>query len=134
MLLLMRRYLQAGIMEGGVTLSRSAGMPQGGPLSPLLSNILLDELDKELETRGHRFVRYERAWPVVARRGKPYEPGIADPDAARRGLNQPAGGIPPTGVRLTNRRMPNGTSGGVASRAGQPARLPDCHACRVFRR
>ena len=57
-LLLIRRYLQAGIMEGGIVSPRSEGTPQGGPLSPLLSNILLDELDKELEKRGHRFVRY----------------------------------------------------------------------------
>jgi len=57
-LLLIRRYLQAGIMEGGVVSPRVKGTPQGGPLSPLLSNILLDELDKELERRGHRFVRY----------------------------------------------------------------------------
>lgn len=55
---LIRRYLQAGIMEGGVTSPRYEGTPQGGPLSPLLSNVLLDELDKELERRGHRFVRY----------------------------------------------------------------------------
>lgn len=55
---LIRRYLQAGIMEGGVTSPRSEGTPQGGPLSPLLSNVLLDELDQELERRGHRFVRY----------------------------------------------------------------------------
>jgi RNA-directed DNA polymerase len=57
-LLLIRRYLQAGMMEGGLVSPRSEGTPQGGPLSPLLSNILLDELDKELERRGHRFVRY----------------------------------------------------------------------------
>ncbi len=55
---LIRRYLQAGVMEGGLVLPRTEGTPQGGPLSPLLSNILLDELDKELERRGHRFVRY----------------------------------------------------------------------------
>lgn len=55
---LIRRYLQAGMMEGGLVSPRSEGTPQGGPLSPLLSNILLDELDKELERRGHRFVRY----------------------------------------------------------------------------
>jgi RNA-directed DNA polymerase len=55
---LIRRYLQAGIMEGGVVSPRTEGTPQGGPLSPLLSNILLDDLDKELERRGHRFVRY----------------------------------------------------------------------------
>lgn len=57
-LLLIRRYLQAGIMEGGLVSARTEGTPQGGPLSPLLSNVLLDELDKELEKRGHRFVRY----------------------------------------------------------------------------
>jgi len=55
---LVRRYLQAGIMESGLVSPRTEGTPQGGPLSPLLSNILLDELDKELEQRGHRFVRY----------------------------------------------------------------------------
>jgi RNA-directed DNA polymerase len=58
LLLLIRRYLQAGIMEGGVVSLRTEGTPQGGPLSPLLSNILLDEWDRELEQRGHRFVRY----------------------------------------------------------------------------
>ncbi len=55
---LIRRYLQAGMMEDGVVSSRYEGTPQGGPLSPLLSNILLDELDKELERRGHCFCRY----------------------------------------------------------------------------
>ena len=58
MLLLIRRYLQAGTMEGGLTSPRREGTPQGGPLSPLLSNIYLDDLDKELERRGHLFVRY----------------------------------------------------------------------------
>lgn len=57
-LLLIRRYLQAGLFEGGIISQRSEGTPQGGPLSPLLSNILLDELDKELERRGHSFCRY----------------------------------------------------------------------------
>lgn len=55
---LIRRYLQSGIMINGVILSNQEGTPQGGPLSPLLSNIILDELDKELEKRGHRFCRY----------------------------------------------------------------------------
>ena len=54
---LIRRYLQAGMMVDGLATPRTEGTPQGGPLSPLLSNILLDELDKELEQRGHRFVR-----------------------------------------------------------------------------
>ena len=57
-LLLIRRYLQAGLFEGGIISPRGEGTPQGGPLSPLLSNILLDELDKELERRGHFFCRY----------------------------------------------------------------------------
>ncbi len=57
-LTVINRYLQAGMMEGGIVSPRTEGTPQGGPLSPLLSNVLLDELDKELERRGHRFVRY----------------------------------------------------------------------------
>jgi RNA-directed DNA polymerase len=57
-LLLIRRFLQAGMMEGGLVSPRTEGTPQGSPLSPLLSNVLLDELDKELERRDHRFVRY----------------------------------------------------------------------------
>ena len=55
---LIRRYLRAGIMAGGVVVERYEGTPQGGPLSPLLANVLLDEVDKELERRGHSFVRY----------------------------------------------------------------------------
>lgn len=55
---LIRRYLQSGVMLNGVVAATEEGTPQGGPLSPLLANILLDDLDKELEKRGHRFVRY----------------------------------------------------------------------------
>lgn len=55
---LIRRFLQAGLMAGGIETARTQGTPQGGPLSPLLSNILLTDLDRELERRGHRFVRY----------------------------------------------------------------------------
>lgn len=58
LLKLIRRYLEAGMLTGGLVSVRTEGTPQGGPLSPLLSNILLDELDKELERRGHRFCRY----------------------------------------------------------------------------
>jgi len=55
---LIRGYLNAGIMADGVVIERTEGTPQGGPLSPLLANVLLDEVDRELERRGHRFVRY----------------------------------------------------------------------------
>jgi len=58
LLRLIKAYLKAGMMDGGLTEQRIAGTPQGGPLSPLLSNIVLDELDKELESRGHSFCRY----------------------------------------------------------------------------
>lgn len=55
---LIRRYLEAGVMIGGVVMERQEGTPQGGPLSPLLANVLLDEVDKGLEKRGHAFTRY----------------------------------------------------------------------------
>jgi RNA-directed DNA polymerase len=55
---LIRRYLQAGVLENGIRVISEEGTPQGGPLSPLLANIMLDDLDKELERRGHKFCRY----------------------------------------------------------------------------
>lgn len=58
LLKLIRRYLEAGVMENGVVVRNAEGMPQGGPLSPLLSNIVLNELDEELSARGLLFVRY----------------------------------------------------------------------------
>jgi group II intron reverse transcriptase/maturase len=58
MLKLIRRYLEAGMMADGVVIERHEGTPQGGPLSPLLANVLLDEVDRELERTGHAFVRY----------------------------------------------------------------------------
>ena len=58
MLRIIGRFLRAGLMQDGVCVSREEGAPQGGPLSPLLANLLLDDLDKELEQRGHQFCRY----------------------------------------------------------------------------
>ena len=58
LLKIIRRFLEAGLMHEGVCIARHEGTPQGGPLSPLLANLLLDDLDKELERRGHRFCRY----------------------------------------------------------------------------
>ena len=58
LLSLIRKYLKSGILINGVSVTSAEGTPQGGPLSPLLANIMLDELDKELEKRGHKFCRY----------------------------------------------------------------------------
>jgi group II intron reverse transcriptase/maturase len=55
---LIRRFLEAGVLANGISMERHEGTPQGGPLSPLLANVLLDEVDKELEKRGHMFARY----------------------------------------------------------------------------
>jgi retron-type reverse transcriptase len=67
---LIRGYLVAGILDGGVVMERYEGTPQGGPLSPLLANVLLDEVDRELEKRGHRFVRYADDCNVYVRSGR----------------------------------------------------------------
>jgi RNA-directed DNA polymerase len=58
LLKIIRRFLEAGMMRQGICIERQEGLVQGGPLSPLMSNLLLDELDKELERRGHKFCRY----------------------------------------------------------------------------
>jgi RNA-directed DNA polymerase len=67
---LVRAYLNAGTMDGGVVMDRHEGTPQGGPLSPLLANVLLDEVDKELERRGHCFARYADDCNVYVRSHK----------------------------------------------------------------
>ena len=67
---LIRRYLNAGILSNGVVIERHEGTPQGGPLSPLLANVLLDEVDRTLEHRGHRFVRYADDLNVYVRSHK----------------------------------------------------------------
>ncbi|MFC1807762.1 group II intron reverse transcriptase/maturase [Candidatus Omnitrophota bacterium] len=72
-LLLIRRYLQAGVMEGGLTTINREGTPQGGPLSPLLSNVILDDLDKELKRRGHDFCRYADDFNIYVRTKKAAE-------------------------------------------------------------
>ena len=70
---LIRGYLRCGVMVAGVSIRSEEGTPQGGPLSPLLSNIVLDELDKELEKRGHRFVRYADDFMIYCRSKKAAE-------------------------------------------------------------
>jgi RNA-directed DNA polymerase len=84
-LLLIRRYLQAGLMSGGVVSQRAEGTPQGGPLSPLLSNVLLDELDRELERRGHRFVRYADDCNIYVRSRRAGERVLASVETFLRG-------------------------------------------------
>ena len=64
---LIGKYLRAGVVVNGRRQDTRKGVPQGGPLSPLLANILLDDLDKELEKRGHRFVRYADDFPVLVK-------------------------------------------------------------------
>ncbi len=70
LLRLIRKYLRSGILSGGLISQRTKGAPQGSPLSPLLSNIVLDELDKELEKRGHCFVRYADDFSIYVRSQK----------------------------------------------------------------
>jgi group II intron reverse transcriptase/maturase len=73
LLKLIRKYLETGIMSDGIVSSRTEGTPQGSPLSPILSNIVLDELDKELERRGHKFVRYADDLSIYVRSAKSAE-------------------------------------------------------------
>jgi len=70
LLRLIRKYLRSGILSSGLVSQRLKGTPQGSPLSPLLSNIVLDELDKELENRGHCFVRYADDFSIYVRSQK----------------------------------------------------------------
>ena len=74
---LIRRFLKAGLLSNGVVMERYEGTPQGGPLSPLLANVLLDEVDRELERRGHRFVRYADDCNVYVRSRKAGERVLA---------------------------------------------------------
>src|SRR5690606_37608389 len=71
---LIRRYLMAGVvLPGGIREATPQGVPQGGPLSPLLANIVLDPLDKELEARGHKFARYADDFIVMVKSAKAAE-------------------------------------------------------------
>jgi retron-type reverse transcriptase len=67
---MIRKYLQSGVLSGGLISQRTKGTPQDSPLSPLLSNIVLDELDKELEKRGHCFVCYADDFSIYVRSQK----------------------------------------------------------------
>ncbi len=105
---LIRRYLEAGIMADGVVMERHEGTPQGGPLSPLLANVLLDEVDKELEKRGHAFVRYADDCNVYVRSKRAGERCDGDAPAAvraapatgQRGQERGGAGVGPEVPRL----------------------------------
>ena len=89
MLGLIRRYLDAGSHGDGVVIERHEGTPQGGPLSPLLANVLLDEVDRELEKRGHAFARYADDCNVYVRSQRAGERVLADAPAAVRAAPAP---------------------------------------------
>jgi RNA-directed DNA polymerase len=114
MLGLIRRYLDAGIMASGVLTERHEGTPQGGPLSPLLANLLLDEVDKELERRGHAFVRYADDCNVYVRSKKAGERVFASLRSFLGGLSSRS-----TSPRVRSTWFGDGTS--WASASGWPA-------------
>jgi RNA-directed DNA polymerase len=92
---LIRRYLTAGVMIGGLVAPTDRGTPQGGPLSPLLSNIVLDQLDKELEKRGLRFVRYADDCVIYVRSKRAAERVMQRVSHYIMGSALPAAGIIP---------------------------------------
>ena len=85
MLQLIGAFLKAGVMENGLVSPVDEGTPQGGPLSPLLSNLVLDELDRELERRGHRFVRYADDCNIYVRSERSGAAGDEERDALHHG-------------------------------------------------
>src|SRR5258705_8417344 len=74
---LIRAFLKSGVMENGLVSPVDEGTPQGGPLSPLLSNLVLDDLDRELTRRGHRFCRYADDWNIYVRSRRAGQRGMA---------------------------------------------------------
>jgi RNA-directed DNA polymerase len=104
LLRIIRRFLQAGMMTEGVCSERREGTPQGGPLSPLLANLLLDDLDKELESRGHRFCRYADDCNIYVRSQAAGERVMASVTAFLEGklrlkVNQQKSAVAPVGER-----------------------------------
>ena len=128
LLKLIREFLSAGLMADGVVIDRDEGTPQGGPLSPLLANVLLDEVDQELEARGHAFVRYADDCNVYVRSERAAHRVM---DALRRQyaglrlrINESKSAVAPVwgrkflGYRL-ERRRDGGTRLAIADRAEQ---------------
>ena len=119
LLRIVRRYLQAGLMVEGVCVERHEGTPQGGPLSPMLANLLLDDLDKELERRGHRFCRYADDCNIYVRSEAAGERVMASVTAFLEGklrlrVNQKKSAVAPVGERqFLGHRLGKGGSLGI---------------------
>jgi RNA-directed DNA polymerase len=118
LLRIVRRFLEAGMMRDGVCIGRFEGTPQGGPLSPLLANLLLDDLDKMLEARGHRFCRYAddvNIYVRTAAAGERVMASVAEFLRSRLHLkvNREKSAVAPVGERkfLGHRLLPDGSLG-----------------------
>jgi RNA-directed DNA polymerase len=123
LLRIVRRFLQAGMMVEGVCVERHEGTPQGGPLSPLLANLLLDDLDKELERRGHRFCRYADDCNIYVRSEAAGERVMASVTAFLEGklrlkVNQTKSAVAPVGERqFLGHRLGRGGSLGIGRKS-----------------
>jgi RNA-directed DNA polymerase len=147
LLRIIRRFLEAGMMQNGVCIERHEGTPQGGPLSPLLANLLLDDLDKELERRGHRFCRYADDCNIYVQSQAAGERVMASiveflEDGLRLKVNRKKSAVAPTKERsfLGHRLLPGGRLGlasacqsrhDVAVVCGTGTRQPSRPSCRV---
>jgi retron-type reverse transcriptase len=121
---LIRRYLQAGILVHGVSIERHEGTPQGGPLGPLLANVLLDEVDRELERRGHRFVRYADDCNVYVRSqraGERVRQALRGPlrEASTAGQRVEDGGGAGVGTQVPGLLLLGGTERRSPARSGR---------------
>ena len=128
LLRIIRRFLQAGMMVEGVCAERREGTPQGGPLSPLLANLLLDDLDKELERRGHRFCRYADDCNIYVRSTAAGERVMASVTAFLEGrlrlrVNRQKSAVAPVGERqFLGHRLGKGGSLGIGRKSLTRAR------------
>ncbi len=120
---IIRSFLQAGMMADGVCIERHEGTPQGGPMSPLLANLLLDDLDKELESRGHRFCRYADDCNIYVRSQVAGERVMASVTTflekhLRLKVNQQKSAVAPVGERkFLGHRLGKGGSLGIAPKS-----------------
>jgi RNA-directed DNA polymerase len=128
LLRIIRRFLEAGLMQDGVCIARHEGTPQGGPVSPILANLLLDDLDKELERRGHRFCRYADDCNIYVRSQAAGERVMASVTAflekrLRLRVNRQKSAVAPVGERkFLGHRLGAAGSLGIAPKSLQRAK------------